>query len=211
LAIEKAREFARSSGINNAKGWFSASKNGKLPDGVPSNPVQTYQAEGWISWGDWLGTGRVADNEKEYWDYKTAREFVHKLGLKDETEWYSYCKSGNKPPQIPTAVRKTYKDKGWKGMGDWLGTDTIANQQRVLEEAIEYARALGLNTTEEWRDFTKSGKLLKSIPADPANVYKERLERHGRLAWYWKGCLHARAIPLSQLIVHDNLYQTGIE
>jgi hypothetical protein len=116
-----------------------------------SNEYQSKREDdGWISWGDWLGTGRIADNEKEYWNYKTAREFVHNLGLKDENEWYSYCKSGNKPPQIPTAVRKMYKDKGWKGMGDWLGTDTIANQEKEylsFEEAREYARSLGLKTT----------------------------------------------------------------
>ena len=174
--FEKAREFARSSGIISAKEWFSASKNGELPAGIPSDPSQKYEDEGWINWSDWLGTGRIADRDKEYWDYKTARDFVHKLGLKDENEWYSYCKSGNKPPQIPTAVRKTYKDKGWKGMGDWLGTDTIANQERKhlsFEKAREYAQSLGLKTTEEWRNFTKSGKLLKSIPADPAKVYKD--------------------------------------
>jgi hypothetical protein len=40
LSYEKAREFARSSEIKNAKQWFSTSKNSKLPDGVPSNAAQ---------------------------------------------------------------------------------------------------------------------------------------------------------------------------
>ena len=103
--FEKAREYARESGIDSAKEWFSASKNSKLPDGMPSNPAQTYENEGWLGWGDWLGTGRIAD--QEYWDYKTARVFVHDLGFKDENEWYSYCKSGNKPRQIPTLPYKS--------------------------------------------------------------------------------------------------------
>ena len=53
--FEKAREYARESGIDSAKEWFSASKNSKLPDGMPSNPAQTYENEGWLGWGDWLG------------------------------------------------------------------------------------------------------------------------------------------------------------
>jgi hypothetical protein len=27
---------------------------------IPANPVRIYEKE-WISWGDWLGTGRIAD------------------------------------------------------------------------------------------------------------------------------------------------------
>jgi superfamily II DNA or RNA helicase len=172
--FEEASKYAHSSGITSAKQWFSASKDGKLPEGIPSDPAQKYKNEGWNGWGDWLGTGRIADQKKEYWDFQTARGFVHNLRLKDENEWYSFCKSGNKPPQLPAAVRKVY-GKLWKGMGDWLGTYTIASQNREylsFEEASEYVHLLGLKTRLEWRKFVKSGKLPKSIPADPANVYK---------------------------------------
>ena len=33
------------------------------PSTVPSNPEVTYADEGWLSWGDWLGTepGKVAE------------------------------------------------------------------------------------------------------------------------------------------------------
>ena len=27
---------------------------------------------------------------------------------------------------IPTSPNNSYKDIGWKGMGDWLGTGTVA-------------------------------------------------------------------------------------
>jgi hypothetical protein len=32
------------------------SKEGKRPAIVPSAPNITYADEGWLSWGDWLGT-----------------------------------------------------------------------------------------------------------------------------------------------------------
>jgi hypothetical protein len=31
-------------------------KSGKRPAMVPSSPNITYADEGWLSWGDWLGT-----------------------------------------------------------------------------------------------------------------------------------------------------------
>jgi len=48
----------------------------------------------------------------EYRSYKEAREFVRKLNLKNTYEWKEYCKSGNKPDDIPAAPWDVYKE--WK-------------------------------------------------------------------------------------------------
>jgi len=58
---------------------------------------------------------------KEYKSFEEARDFVHKLKLKSGEEWKNYCKSGQKPEDIPAYPNQTYKQVGWKGMGDWLG------------------------------------------------------------------------------------------
>jgi hypothetical protein len=42
--------------------------------------------------------------------------------FKNQKEWRDYCKSGQKPEDIPSNPDKTYKQEGWKGFGDWLGT-----------------------------------------------------------------------------------------
>ena len=81
---EKANEFAQSSGIKSAKQWFLASKGDELPATLPANPAQIYKQKGWISWGDFLGTGRIADQQKKYWEYKKARDFVHALKFRGE-------------------------------------------------------------------------------------------------------------------------------
>jgi hypothetical protein len=46
---------------------------------------------------------------------------VHKLGLRTEGDWREWKKSGEKPFDISAHPERTYKDKGWAGMGDWLG------------------------------------------------------------------------------------------
>ena len=61
--------------------------------------------------GDWLGTGTVAFDLRQYRSFKKARAFVHRLGLKSETEWRDYCKSGKKPNDIPANPIKTYAEE----------------------------------------------------------------------------------------------------
>ena len=49
---------------------------------------------------------------KQFRDFESAREFVRSLGLKNSNEWKEYCKSGNKPDDIPAASWNVYKK--WK-------------------------------------------------------------------------------------------------
>ena len=71
--------------------------------------------------GNWLGTGTVATHLRAYKSFEEARDFVHKLKLKGEKEWRAYCKSGQKPEDIPANPNQVYKQEGWNGFGDWLG------------------------------------------------------------------------------------------
>ena len=48
-------------------------------------------------------------NKKKFRDFESAREFVIALNLKGQKEWYEYCKSGNKPIDIPTNLVHIYK------------------------------------------------------------------------------------------------------
>ena len=47
---------------------------------------------------------------KQFRDFEDAREFVRKLGLKNKKEWQEYCKSGNKPDDIPSNPWDVYKE-----------------------------------------------------------------------------------------------------
>ena len=82
---------------------------------IPADPVRIYEKE-WISWGDWLGTGRIADHERKFRPFKEAREFVHSLKLPNEDQWRKYRKSGKKPADIPQKPSRTVQ-KGMEGNG----------------------------------------------------------------------------------------------
>jgi hypothetical protein len=118
----EARDFARSLGLSSHSEWRTAFREGKVPDDTPAKPDRTYRTQGWVSWGDWLGTGRIADRLKQYRPFAEAREFVRTLNLTRQMEWYEYARSGNKPADIPTAPDQVYANEGWVNFGDWLGT-----------------------------------------------------------------------------------------
>jgi len=164
--FESAREFARSLNLKSQKDWFKYCKSGNKPDDIPRNANTIYKNY-FKGYGDWLGTGTV--HTKQWRSFTDAREFARALNLKGNQEWREYCKSGNKPDDIPTSPDKTYKNK-FKGYGDWLDNEKI---YRSYKEAREFAKNLGLKSKIEWQEYCKSGDKPDDIPATPWNIYKE--------------------------------------
>jgi hypothetical protein len=124
--------------------------------------------------GDWLGTGAVATFLRQYRSFKKARAFAHSLGLKSGAEWRAYCESGKKPNDIPAKPDYGYANAGWAGMGDWLGTGTVApglRQYRSFKKARVFARGLGLKTGAEWFNYSKFGRKPADIPTAPNQIY----------------------------------------
>ena len=60
----------------------------------------------WISWGSFFGTGNLsgAHIAERFLDYNQARKIVHTLEIKNWREWKAFCKSGNKPDDIPVVA-----------------------------------------------------------------------------------------------------------
>jgi len=174
-SFEEARDIVHNLNLKNNKEWRAYLKSGNKPEDIPTHPNQTYKQDGWKTWGDWLGTGRVANQSREYKPFEDAREFVRNLNLKGQKEWFDYCKSGEKPEDIPVAPHLVYKQDGWKGMGDWLGSDTMATQLREyksFEEARDFVHKLKLKSQKEWNDYCKSGQKPEDIPSTPGRTHK---------------------------------------
>ena len=88
----------------------------------PLAPDQTYKHKGWISWGDWLGTGNMKLGSKPWRRFDSAREHVLTLKSRSPEEWRQYSKSAAFPDDIPVAPHIVYKRKGWNGWTNWLGS-----------------------------------------------------------------------------------------
>jgi superfamily II DNA or RNA helicase len=173
--FEEARAFVHNLGLKGLMEWTDYHKSSNRPADIPSGPAHIYKDKGWISMGDWLGTGYIATRDRIYKSFEEARAFVHNLGLKRQKEWLIYCKSIEKPEDIPANPDRTYKDEGWISMGDWLGTGRISNlnrQYKSFEEARAFVHNLGLKLQKEWLIYCKSIEKPKDIPANPEKVYK---------------------------------------
>ncbi len=172
-----ARTFSRALNLKSGDEWLQFVKSGQLPSDIPSNPQNTYRYSGWLGMGDWLGTGTIAKKLRKYCSFTEARKFAQNLKLKSQKEWFRFARSGKLPTDIPASPHISYAGSGWNGFGDWLGTGTIAPRLRVYRpfgEARAFAHSLKMKSSDEWKEFIKSGKLPVDIPANPRGVYKDK-------------------------------------
>ena len=174
MPFEEAKEFAHSLGLNNVNDWRLFQVSESKPKNIPSNPNNVYK-ESWKSWGDWLGTFRIANQKKTYKNFESARKYVRGLNLKYDKEWREFRKSGNRPPDIPSNPNIVYKDSGWISLADFIGGDRIAERGvfKSFEVARDFVRKLNLKGQKEWREFRKSGNRPPDIPSNPNIVYKD--------------------------------------
>jgi hypothetical protein len=167
LPFQKARKFARSLNLTSKDQWMEFSRTNRRPNDIPANPSQIYASSGWIDWFDWLGAGRRIGGWRSF---EKARAYVRCLKLKSRAEWRAYCKSGEKPVDIPADPRQAYKDEFVSDV-DWFGCS--GRVWRPFPQARKFVRALELKTQAEWVKFAKSGKRPADIPANPYGVYEE--------------------------------------
>jgi len=190
MDFEDARKFVRELRLVSLNEWQKYCRNEfsdlpKKPISIPNRPASLYKGKGWVSVGDWLGTGRVANFNKQFLSFEEARDFVRKLGLKNSKQWSEYCKGKlkmKKPDDIPSGPSGTYNGKGWISMGDWLGTDYVANSKRnylSFQKAREIVHKMGVNSAKEWRAISKKKLIPKNIPSEPRTVYKNEWQGWG--------------------------------
>ena len=177
-SYERSKACVQKLKIKTQNQFNRLSRARKLPSGIPSRPG-VYKE--WKGWGDFLGTGRIANQNKEYGSYKETSKFAQKHGIKTQDEWRDYIKSNELPPDIPRDPFSLYKKTGeWKSWGDFLGTGNVsaAKKSKGLLSAIEaktkarmVAKKLGVKTVEDWNNAYVEGKIPDDLPRDLYNAY----------------------------------------
>ena len=199
-SFEDAREFIQSLKLKNVRELESFRKSKQIPKDIPSSPKQIYKKE-WEGWGDFLGTGVIQTQKRQYKTFEDVKKYVHSLNLKNREEWITwnksnqisndvpiapqkvykkeweeYCKSGRKQNDIPSSPNSTYKNKGWTNWGDFLGTGVIQTQKRHyknFDDVKKYVHSLNLKNREEWITWNKSNQISNDVPIAPQKVYKK--------------------------------------
>lgn len=117
-SFDEARAFVRSLSISSRPAYRRWSKAGLRPKDIPSGPDLVYSE--FKGWGDWLGTGTIAPKNVRRRSFEEAKRYARSLHFKTVKQWYSFCKTNEKPQDIPRQPAKSYDE--WKNWSDWLGT-----------------------------------------------------------------------------------------
>jgi hypothetical protein len=180
LPFEEARDFVRKLGFKSSWQWKKYCKTDNKPNNIPTNPNQKYNDNGWLSWCDWLGTGKTSIRNEEksihFLTFEEARKFSRKLGLKGVTYWVEYWKTTERPIYIPSNPQFHYKDTGWIGWSDWLANENNRRTKRStflsFEEARNFIRSIKLKNSSKWNEYRQSGNMPNNIPTNPHTKYK---------------------------------------
>lgn len=172
-SFEESRQFAQKLNLKSRDQWFEWHKENK-PKDIPASVSLVYKNRGWISWGDFLGTGREADQYKtqHYLSYKDAKAYLAKFNFKSEEEFLNWCKTDKKPIFIPHKARRYYANRGWISMGDFLSNgNTHTKEWLPYEDAQKFVQSQNLCSQREYQSWCKSDKRPLNMPTHPAETY----------------------------------------
>ncbi|AOR26470.1 helicase [Formosa sp. Hel3_A1_48] len=173
LNYEEACKFVNGLGLKSNDDWLKYCKTGKIPVNIPKDPRKIYASSGWVGLGDWLGTGRIADQLKkhQYLSFEEARKYVQSLNLKNSRQWVEHVKEKN-IKNIPRKPDQTYSLKGWNGWKDFLG---ITNNKKFdsFHKAQEWALKNNIKTKKEWKESQLRPDCFPKNPDYSAEYKKE--------------------------------------
>jgi superfamily II DNA or RNA helicase len=116
-----ARNYVRKLNLKTTSNWKEYCNQKIFPNELPRNPRGVYKDSGWISMGDWLGTGNVANFQRKYRKYSESKMLVRRLKIKTYSQWTKFAKSGKRPIDVPSHPEIAYKINGWLSWDDFLG------------------------------------------------------------------------------------------
>lgn len=114
-----AKKIVKNLNFKNGDEYSAWAKSSERPENIPSHPNTVYKDE-WIGWGDWLGTERIAFQNRKFRSFFEARKYVRSLGIKNKDGWLKWVLSSDKPVDIPSNPANVYSNE-WISLGDWLG------------------------------------------------------------------------------------------
>lgn len=172
-SFEESRQFAQALNLKSKNQWFEWCKSENKPSHIPSAPNLCYENRGWVGWGDFLGTGKEADQykAKKYLSYEDARIYLATFEFKSENDFLEWCKT-DKPSFIPQKARRYYAKRGWVSMGDFLSNgNTYTKEWRSYKDAQKFIKTQNICSQKEYQMWCKTDKRPKNIPTHPVETY----------------------------------------
>ena len=124
LSFLEAKKKVQNLKLKGQAEWRRYCTSGSKPINIPSNPHSIYANDGWIGYGDWLGTNTIRTRDIQFSTYNDAIKKIHLLKLSSRAEYTLWWRKTGKnlEPKLPAKPYNTYKNKGWISWPDWLGS-----------------------------------------------------------------------------------------
>ena len=175
---EEAKSVVCAYGLNSVIEWNKFKKENLIDKKIPKNPSRYYKDNGWISWGDFLSTRRIADRLKIFLSYDEAKKIIQPYGLKSNLEWRDFTKTEEfKSLSLPVNADQKYKDDDFS-WGDFLGSNSISTSKitfKSFEDAKNLILSYNFKSNIDWREFSKTENFkLLNLPTAPEHYYKNK-------------------------------------
>lgn len=171
LSLEKCLEFVHKLKLKNTEEWDEYCLSGKKPENIPAY----FRSQFNISAGEWLGTGRIADNLKEFKTIDELRDLCKELNITSKTKWYDYWKKNERPIDVPANPIAVYKKEidGWM---EFFNKNIRTNNTNTwsFETARKFVRKLKLKGSDGWKEYSKSGERPIQLPGNPDRIYSKQ-------------------------------------
>ena len=178
--IDKAMQLALEKAIELEINEIRALENGEIVSFYNNLPLEQHTL---LPKTHNKKTKRSFINRKKKWmEFAEAQAHVQEVGIQSSTEFREWSKAGKRPFNLPSAPDVRYK-KEWVSWYHFLGTK---GKRRVVKKWMEFAEAqahvqeVGIQSSTEFREWSKSGKRPFNLPSAPAVKYKKE----------WKGWPH---------------------
>lgn len=149
---------------------FSRASN--FPSFLPKYPCKHFKStDEWVSWGDFLSTGRIQDNKKaiKYLSYTEAKQYLKPIKILTKKEYIKYL-SDKSIDFLPKKPERFYGKRGWEGYGLFLG---IKKSYQITEPLlVRYLNTFfkEINTEYKYKKYSK--KLNNALPKNILTLKK---------------------------------------
>lgn len=99
--------------------------------------------------------------------FKEAREYIRSLEFTSPRDYEAWAKTPDKPYDIPTTPRREYKEHGWDGWSDFLGT------KLDYEGSKAAIKDLKIKTSTQYAKFAREHKLPRGVRQQPHKSFKK--------------------------------------
>ncbi len=172
MSYEECKEWVKTNipRVDSEQKWIRNRAN--LPEFISGYPRDTYFSRGWISWGDFLGTKRIADldRKKNFLSYAEAKKWCVDNNIKNITDYQSNII----PNVLPYKPYRTYKEH-WTSWNDFLPTQKMKRFGTFLpyNDFVIWVKQNKpeIKNSIDFYKWVRNEKIPAFIPRQPRTAY----------------------------------------